>query len=127
MQMIVGIGIALAIGLVAFALQNDVPVTVNFVVWRFDGSLAMVLLLAVSVGVLIMATLTTPATLKARWTQSRLNKKIYQLEAVNHKQELRIVELETAARLAGNVQPEQKSRIVPVTSLPVAEPPPVVG
>ena len=39
----------------AFALQNNVPVTVTFLVWRFDSSLASVLTLAFALGALAVA------------------------------------------------------------------------
>ncbi len=42
-------------GGVMFAFQNNVPVTVNFFVWRFDSSLAMVMLFALAAGGIIMA------------------------------------------------------------------------
>ena len=50
MQLAVIAAIAAAIVGVAFAMQNNVPVTVNVLLWRFDSSLAMVLLLALALG-----------------------------------------------------------------------------
>ena len=38
---------------VAFALQNSIPVTVAFLFWRFDSSLALVLLLTLAIGCLL--------------------------------------------------------------------------
>jgi lipopolysaccharide assembly protein A len=81
------IGIAIAIAAVAFALQNNVPVTVTFLVWRFDGSLAMVLLLALAIGAVVMALVTTPGALKARWTLSRQRKEIAALREAAAKPE----------------------------------------
>ena len=75
------VGIAIAIAAVAFALQNNVPVTVTFLVWRFDSSLAMVLLLSLAIGAIVMALVTTPGALKARWTLSRQRKEIADLRA----------------------------------------------
>jgi lipopolysaccharide assembly protein A len=75
------IGIAIAIAAVAFALQNNVPVTVTFLVWRFDSSLAMVLLLSLAIGAIVMALVTTPGALKARWTMSRQRKELDALRA----------------------------------------------
>jgi len=49
MQLAIIAAILTAIVGVAFSMQNDVPVTVNFMLWRFDSSLAMVLLLALAV------------------------------------------------------------------------------
>jgi uncharacterized integral membrane protein len=76
------VGIAIAIGAVAFALQNNVPVTVTFLVWRFDSSLAMVLLLALAIGAIVMALVTAPGALKARWALSRQRKEIDELRSV---------------------------------------------
>ncbi len=80
MQLTVILSIVVAIGGVSFALQNNVPVTVNFLVWRFDSTLAMVLLVALALGALIVALVSTPATLKSQWNVARLRK---QLDAAN--------------------------------------------
>lgn len=80
MQLYVMVAIAVGVGSVFFALQNNVPVTVNFLVWRFDSSLAMVLLLALALGALIVALVSTPGTLRRQWTISRLQKRLRQLE-----------------------------------------------
>jgi len=75
------VGIVIAIAAVAFALQNNVPVTVTFLVWRFDSSLAMVLLLALALGAVAMALVTAPGAVKARWALSRQRKEISELRA----------------------------------------------
>ena len=76
MQLAIILGIVIAIAAVAFALQNNVPVTVTFLVWRFDSSLAMVLLLALGIGAIIVALVSTPTAIRSRWTVSRLRKEI---------------------------------------------------
>jgi uncharacterized integral membrane protein len=48
----------------AFALQNNVPVTVTFLVWRFDSSLASVLTLAFVLGALAVALIAAAAWLR---------------------------------------------------------------
>lgn len=80
MQLILIFGITIAIGSVMFALQNNVPVTVTFAIWRFDSSLAMVLLLALGLGVIIAALLSSPAVVRGQWTASRLRRQIAGLE-----------------------------------------------
>lgn len=50
MQLTLIAAIVTAIVGVAFAMQNNVPVTVNLLAWRCDSSLAMVLLLALALG-----------------------------------------------------------------------------
>ncbi|MFH2211447.1 MAG: LapA family protein [Pseudomonadota bacterium] len=80
MQLILIFGITIAIGSVMFALQNNVPVTVTFAIWRFDSSLAMVLLLALGLGVIIAALLSSPAVVRGQWTASRLRRQVAGLE-----------------------------------------------
>ncbi len=53
MQMGLIIGIVFAIGAVVFAMQNITVVTVAIGFWNFQGSLALVLLVAMGVGALI--------------------------------------------------------------------------
>jgi lipopolysaccharide assembly protein A len=93
MRLIVIFGILVAIGSVLFALQNNVPVTVTFLVWRFDSSLAMVLLLALSIGAIIVALVSTPAALRSRWTLARMRKDIANLRASKDELEAQIANL----------------------------------
>ena len=65
---------------VMFALQNNVQVAVTFLLWHFDGSLAMVLLIAMALGAIIVALVSTPATLRRHWTLNRQRKHIEELE-----------------------------------------------
>ena len=80
---------------VFFAMQNNVPVTVDFLLWRFDTTLAMALLLALALGAIIIALLTTPATLRSQWRLSRQKRRIEALEKTCNDQRQRIVELES--------------------------------
>lgn len=81
MQLFIVIATLLGIVCVVFALQNDVPVTVTLLVWRFDGSLAMVLLVAFALGALVLGLATTPSTLRRQWASRRQQKRIRELEA----------------------------------------------
>lgn len=80
---------------VFFAMQNNVPVTVNFLLWRFDTSLAMVLPLALAAGAIIVALLTMPATVKRQWLLTRQKRRIVELEKTSASLRGRITELET--------------------------------
>ena len=80
MQLMLILGIAFAIGAVVFALQNNGLVVVTLALWSFEGSLAIVLLLALGLGVLITALLTTPTMLRAQWTAQRLRRQVASLE-----------------------------------------------
>ena len=122
MQLIVILGIVVAIGGVSFALQNTVPGTVTFLVWRFDSSLAMVLLISLAVGALIVALVSTPATLKAQWSASRLRKQLDAAQSDNHALEKKISLLE--GRLSALPQPavirDASAPIMPV--FPMTDP-----
>ena len=78
-----------------FALQNNVPVTVTFFVWRFDSSLAVVLLVALALGALIAGLVSTPSVLKGQWAGARLRRQVASLEDERASLERRVRELES--------------------------------
>lgn len=106
--------LAMGLGLasILFALQNNVPVTITFLLWRFDGSLAMVLLLAFALGGIAIALATTPATLRRQWATNRQTKRINELEQSEKRLTAEIAELRAK---------------LPTEPPAVAEPPPYVG
>jgi uncharacterized integral membrane protein len=83
MQLLVLIGLSLAMLAVAFALQNNVPVTVTFLLWRFDSTLAMVLMLAAALGAIATALVSTPRVLRLQWSAARQGRQIAALELAN--------------------------------------------
>ena len=52
MHLFLIVALGLAILTVIFALQNPIPVGVTFFIWKFEGSLALVLILTFALGVL---------------------------------------------------------------------------
>ncbi len=111
--------IATAILGVAFAMQNNVPVSVNFLVWRFDSTLAMILLIAIAFGAVVVALLTTPMTLKRQWQTSRLRRQIQDLEKTSELQRSRIAELER--QIPANAETENPKPYVGLKQLLVGE------
>lgn len=65
---------------VLFALQNNVHVTLSFFMWQFEGSLALVFLLAMLLGAFVVALLSTPSTLRHQWDARRKAKQIRDLQ-----------------------------------------------
>jgi len=114
MQLALIFGILIAMGAVIFALQNNIPVTVTLALWRYDGSLAMLLLLALGLGVLVAGLLSSPAVIRGKWTISRLKRQVADLERRLAEQEKRNVEL--AANLAAEVaaRPQPEAVVTPV-------------
>jgi lipopolysaccharide assembly protein A len=95
MQLFLILGIVFAIGAVTFALQNSGPVTVVFAFWRFDSSLAVVLLVALALGALIAGLVSTPSVLKGQWAGARLRRQVASLEDDRASLERRVRELES--------------------------------
>ena len=101
MQLILILGIIVAIVAVIFALQNNLPVVVTIALWRFEGSLALVLLVSLGLGALIAGLLSSPAVIRGQWTLGRLRKQVADLERQFAAQQQRNRELEAeVARLS---------------------------
>lgn len=94
MQLLVIIGMVIAACGVAFAIQNNVVVTVTFLLWRFDSSLAVVLLFALVLGGIIVALVSTPSTLRRQWLITKQRKQIAELERTCSDQKSAIKKLE---------------------------------
>lgn len=109
MQLTIVLSLVVAIGAVAFALQNNVAATVTFFVWRFDSSLAMVLLISLALGALIMALLSTPMVLRLQWSGARLRREINALESANRELRAQIAELQARTGAAAPATPEAGS------------------
>ena len=80
MHLFLIVALGLAILTVIFALQNPIPVGVTFFIWKFEGSLALVLILTFALGVLVTLLISIPAIVKRRSSISRQTKKIEELE-----------------------------------------------
>jgi len=96
MQLFLILGIVFAIGAVTFALQNNAMVTVAFAFWRYDSSLAVVLLVALGLGALIAALVSTPSVIKGQWDAARLRRQVASLEGDRASLERRVREFESA-------------------------------
>jgi uncharacterized integral membrane protein len=77
------IALFIAVLAVIFALQNTVPVVVNFLPWEFQGSLALVLLLTLALGVIVGLLVSVPSIIRRSRRISHQQKIIENLEA-NH-------------------------------------------
>ena len=71
----------IAIIAIIFAVQNNATTTVSFFLWKTDGSLALVLLIAMAAGALISYLVSLPSNIRARWAVRNLRKKVEELEA----------------------------------------------
>lgn len=60
------IGLLMGAMVIIFALQNIETVSVSFLTWQFDGSLALILVCAVAIGMIISSLLSIPTWLQRR-------------------------------------------------------------
>lgn len=74
--MILSLIFGLLIGAVSvvFALQNIFPVTVTFIVWEVTTSLALIVVLAILIGLMIGVILSIPETIRSMFAISNLKK-----------------------------------------------------
>lgn len=101
--MTVSVFFALFIALVAvvFALQNSMVVSVSFLVWRFDGSLALILLLTLAVGFLVGWLAALPTIFRLRRERAGLRKEVARLEESLAEERTRLeMVVEAQARVA---------------------------
>lgn len=117
MQLLLILGIAFTIGSVSFALQNNIPVTVILGFWRYDSSLAVVLLVAVCLGALIAALVSTPSVIKGQWEGARLRRQVASLEGDKAALERRVRELEAEAAQGLPVQAPPAEAAAPYVGL----------
>jgi uncharacterized integral membrane protein len=66
---------------VVFVLQNITAVSVSFFTWHLNGSLAVILFLALASGVLMTLLFLLPSFIRDEWRYSRAKKQIRALEA----------------------------------------------
>ncbi len=90
--MILLILLALLIALLAvvFALQNATMVTITFLAWQFQGSLALLLLLTLAVGFLIGWLAAMPSVVRHRLDKSGLRKQIAALQETLEEERTRL-------------------------------------
>lgn len=66
------LGLLLGAVTVIFALQNLATITVVFLNWQIEGSLALIIILAVAMGILLSILLSVPSMIDKRLKISRL-------------------------------------------------------
>ena len=84
----------IAVVAVIFALGNTQEVTVSFLTWSVDGSLALVLLIAVAIGVLIGVLIMTPSVVKQKLAISGQRKRLKSTEEERDEQKTKLAEIE---------------------------------
>ncbi len=80
------LGIILGAVSVIFALQNVTVITVTFFTWQLEGSLALILMSAIAMGVLITLLLILPESIRNYFRYKNLQKENAKLQEELRKQ-----------------------------------------
>lgn len=90
MPLLIIAAIVIAFFAIAFALLNSTPVPINFLFGQLQGSLALVLLSTLAIGVLIGLLVLTPTVIKRGWKASKAKRAATDLEGEIGERERRI-------------------------------------
>lgn len=92
MQIFLILALILVIIAVVFAVQNVAIVTISFIAWKVDISLAVALLLALGAGVLISVLVSIPGWIKGGWNSASQKKKFNNLATERDGYKLKVEE-----------------------------------
>jgi uncharacterized integral membrane protein len=81
MQILLIFSFIIAFLAILFAIQNTEIVSIRYLLWETQGSLALILFIALVAGALISYLATTPGQIKQRMANSSQRKQITELEA----------------------------------------------
>ena len=70
----------IAVAIALFAIQNATPVVVSFLLWRFESSLAVVIILAITAGIAITWLITIPSRIRRRRELGEKSRRVEELE-----------------------------------------------
>ena len=80
MQILLIFSFAIAFLAILFAIQNTDIISIRFITWETQGSLALILFIALGAGALISYLATAPGQIKKRMTISSQRKRIAEVE-----------------------------------------------
>jgi uncharacterized integral membrane protein len=107
MQLQLIVAIIVAILAVVFALQNAVPITVSFLTWRFESSLALVLLIVLALGILMSLLVSVPSRVKRMKLISSQKKKIQELESSLQRESEGKIREETESKIEEEIEKDE--------------------
>jgi lipopolysaccharide assembly protein A len=104
------IALLIAVLAVVFALQNSMLVTISFFSWTVTGSLSLVLLATLAIGVLIGLLVLSPALLKKTIKSSSQRKRIDTLENEVSQHKAKVAELQKPVPTLSTTETQQPSQ-----------------
>ncbi len=92
------LALVIAIIAVIFALQNTTAITISFFLWQVSGSLALVVLITLALGVLVGWLFAAPSLVKGSFQGSSQRKRIAALEKEVNEYKISLEKLQAQAR-----------------------------
>lgn len=80
MRIFIALALILALLVTIFAVQNNQPITISFLFWSIEGSLALVLMITLVLGIAIGALLMAPGSVRSRIQIGSLERTVRSLE-----------------------------------------------
>lgn len=80
MQVYIVLALLVALLVTVFAVQNTTAIVVTLFAWRIEGSLAIILMGTLFLGILVGVFLLTPTAIRGRLTAADLRKKLQKVE-----------------------------------------------
>lgn len=80
MRLFIVLALAIALITVIFALQNMAPVIISIFGWQFEGSLALVLLATLAIGVIVGLLVSAPSVIRRSWKLSSKDRRLEDLK-----------------------------------------------
>ena len=81
MRVLIAIALILALLVTVFAVQNNQPITISFLFWSIEGSLALVLMITLVIGIAIGVLLIAPGSIRSRLQVGDLKRSSRSMEA----------------------------------------------
>lgn len=86
MPLLLALALAIALAACVFAIQNADVITVSFLAWRWQASLALVLLATFALGALVGLLSCFSALVRGRVSEGRLSRRLRELEGAGGKE-----------------------------------------
>ena len=80
MRVFVAVALILALLVTVFAVQNNQSITISFLFWSIEGSLALVLMITLVMGIAIGVLLMAPGSVRSRLQVEGLQRTVRSLE-----------------------------------------------
>jgi uncharacterized integral membrane protein len=110
MQRSIIVGLLVALVLTIFALQNDEIVTIRFFVGKVDGSLSLILLITIIVGVLLGVVFSIPSINKQAKMLQQRKKEIDRLQGLVDDYKKQVTKSGGQSSEEGEEQQDKKKR-----------------